>query len=302
MAHTHSFSLLEFQQKFNDEKSCEKYLFNLRWKDGFQCPKCKHNDYTYISTRKLYQCKSCKHQASLTAGTVMHRTRTPLHIWFWTIYLVSSDKRGCAALPLSKKLSISYWKAWSMIHKIRNAMSKRDAKYQLCNIAEIDDAYFCGSDKDTKPGRGTTKAKVIISVSTSDKGKPQYVKMQVVEELNQDSVHDFASEGIAKGTSIKSDGLNIYSKLSSQGYSHTCKVVKLTEACNYLPWVHILISNSKAFIIGTYHGALERKNLQTYLDEFCYRFNRRFWESQLFGRLLNACMVTKARTFAELTQ
>lgn len=290
MAHAQSFSLLEFQQKFSDEESCVKYLFNLKLKDGFQCPKCTHDSYTYISTRKLYQCKRCKHQTSLTAGTVMHRTRTPLHIWFWAIYLVSSDKRGHAALPISKKLSISYWKAWNMIHKIRDAMSKRNEDYQLCNIAEIDDAYFCGSDEDTKPGRGSTKAKVIIAVSTSDEGKPKYAKMQVVEELSQDTVHEFASEAIAKGTSIKSDGLRIYSKLSSEGYSHTSKVVKPAEACSYLPWVHTLISNSKRFIIGTYHGALNRKNLQTYLDEFCYRFNRRFWECELPLRLLNACL------------
>lgn len=301
MAHVQSLSLLEFQKKFNDEESCQEYLFNLRWEGGFKCPKCQHDSYSYISTRKLYQCKSCKYQASLTAGTVMHRTRTSLKIWFWVIYLIARDKRGHSALSISKSLEISYWKAWTMVHKIRNAMSQRDAEYQLCSLVEIDDAYFCGPDENGKRGRGSSKAKVIVAVSTSNEGKPKFATMHVVKELTQDSVHDFASQKIAEGANIKSDGLNIYSKLTSRGYSHIPKVTKGTDSCDFLPWVHTLISNAKAFIEGTYHG-LDRKHLQAYLDEFCYRFNRRFWENQLFGRLLNACLAAETKTFTELTQ
>jgi len=180
-------------------------------------------------------------------------------------------------------------------------MSKRDAKYQLCSLVEIDEAYFCGPDENSKRGRGSGKAKVIVAVSLSDKGKPEFATMHVVKQLNQDTVHDFAAQKIAEGAHIKSDGLNIYSKLSTKGYSHISKTTKNTDPCDFLPWVDTLISNAKAFIEGTYHG-LDRKHLQAYLHEFCYRFNRRFWEHQLFGRLLNACLASGTKTFAELTQ
>lgn len=188
-----------------------------------------------------------------------------------------------------------------MLHKIRRAMSKRDANYKLCGLIEMDDSYFGGSKEGGKRGRGTAKAKVIVSVSTSKQENPMFAKMEVVDQIDQENIHDVASKEVAQGSTIKSDGLNVYSKLPEKGYFHTSIVVKDTNICKALPWVHILVSNAKAFIAGTYHG-LGRKHLQAYLDEFCYRFNRRFWEDQLFGRLLNACVSVQAMKFAELTQ
>jgi transposase-like protein len=108
-------SLLEFNQRFPSQKECIEHLFNLRWPNGFICPRCNSQKYGFHSGRFLYQCKDCRYQASLTAGSVMHKTRTPLMIWFWTIFMVACDKRGHSALSISKELKISYWIAWTLL-------------------------------------------------------------------------------------------------------------------------------------------------------------------------------------------
>ena len=137
-------NLLAFQKRYQTEEDCEKKLFELRWPEGFMCPRCGHREYYFVEKRKLYQCKQCKHQVSLIANTIMHGSRSPLLIWFWAIYLIATDKRGLSALALSKRLDLSYWKAWTMTQKIRRAMRDRDANYKQVGIIEIDDSFFGG--------------------------------------------------------------------------------------------------------------------------------------------------------------
>ena len=135
-------SIIEFQRRFRTEVACRKHLFKLKWPDGFRCPICGHHEYFNLPKRQLFQCKSCGHQTSVTADTIMHRTRTPLRKWFWAIYLVANDKRGLSALQLSKKLKVSYFVAWSMLQRIRRAMKERDSSYELKGVIEIDEAFF----------------------------------------------------------------------------------------------------------------------------------------------------------------
>jgi len=124
-------SFFEFQKNYCSEEKCRERLFKVKWADGFVCPRCGNTTYYFHGTRNLYQCKKCKYQASVTSGTIMHKTRTPLVIWFWIIYLLSSDKQGISALELSKKLELRYATVWSILHKIRKAMKERDSKYKL---------------------------------------------------------------------------------------------------------------------------------------------------------------------------
>ena len=292
--------LLEFHQRFSSQKECIEHFFNLRWPNGFICPRCNSQKYGFHSGRFLYQCKDCRYQASLTAGSVMHKTRTPLMVWFWTIFMVACDKRGHSALSISKELKISYWVAWTLLQKIRSAMAEQDSRYKLKGIVELDDAYFGGKDKGKKRGRGTTKSKVLVAVSTdAEKEHAGFVKMKVVKKLNRDAVGKFVRENIEPGSKIQTDDLNIYDSLADLGVEH--EEYPLVSGEKPLPWVHTIISNAKAFCLGTYHR-FGRKHLQAYLDEFCYRFNRRFWENQLFDRLLAACTNCENTTYAELTQ
>jgi len=293
-------SLFEFHQRFPTEEDCAKHLFKLRWPDGFICPKCECQKCNFHISRLLYRCKDCKHDVSLTAGSVLHKTRTPLMIWFWTIFLVACDKRGHSALSISKELNISYWVAWTLLQKVRKAMAEQDSLYKLKGIIELDDAYFGSKDEGGKRGRGTTKSKILVAVSTDEEKKHAgFAKMQVVRKFDTNTVNKFVRENIEPGSRIQTDDLHIYNSLADLGVEHEEYPVVSGE--KPLPWVHTIISNAKTFCLGTYHR-FGKKHLQAYLDEFCYRFNRRFWENQLFDRLLAACINCEAMTYRELTQ
>ncbi len=295
--------LITFQRRFGTEKACRKRLFTLRWPEGFKCPRCGGHKEYFLEKRMLYQCVECKHQTSLTAGTVMHRTRTPLLKWFWAIYLVSTDKRGLSAMALSRKINIGLKCAWTMLHKIRKAMEARDAEYQLAGLIQVDDAFFKGgvSKGGDKRGRGTNKVPVLVMAAVRDEAIT-FAKMEVLDSVVGDNVKAALKRHVADAQRIKTDGLAVFNVVEEIGHEHTPEVIYPKQGKpNYdaLKWVNILVSNAKAFILGTYHGVM-KKHLQKYLDEFCYRFNRRFWPGQGFDRLLLACSSIAPVTYAEL--
>jgi len=292
-------TLIDFQANFGTEEQCRQYLYNKRWSGGYICPKCKHNEHYNITSRNLYQCKACNHQTSVTAGTIMDKTRTPLVKWFLAMYLMASDKRGISALSLKSKLGVSYTTAWTMCNKIRHAMGKRDESYSLGGIVELDDAFFGASSQGGKRGRGTDKTAVLVSVSLTGDGKPCYVKMEAVESVDGETVSKFAKSSIASGSEIRTDGYSTYSVLKDNGYYLVKKTYDPKKDPKHLHWTHILISNAKAFINGTFHG-LDSVHLQRYLDEFCYRLNRRWNPSDIFSRLVNACIYSGKITYYEL--
>ncbi len=131
MAKQNNLSLVTFQKLYSTDTACRERLFKMRWPDGFTCPRCGHNHYYFLENRNLYQCANCKYQASITAGTIFHKSRISLKKWFWAIYLVSRDKGGISALALKKHINVCYETAWLMLHKIRNAMKVRDEEYDL---------------------------------------------------------------------------------------------------------------------------------------------------------------------------
>jgi transposase-like protein len=292
-------NIIEFSEKYGTEEKCREYLFNTRWSEGFICPKCEHGEYFDIKSRNLYQCKKCNHQASVTAGTIMDKTRTPLVKWFMAMYLMSEDKRGISALSLMDKIGVAYQTAWSMCHRIRQAMGDRDEKYHLTGKVELDDSFFGSPTEGGKRGRGTEKTAVLTSVSLDCEGKPEFVKMKVVESVDGESVKEFAGDSIAKGSEIITDGLNVYTPLSSNGYTLNQKIFDPKNEPEHLHWIHIIISNVKSFISGTFHG-LDSLHLQRYLNEFCYRFNRRYFKSGVFSRLVNACACSPKFTYHDL--
>jgi len=298
MSKYNEISFFEFQERFRTEDDCFNHLKNLRWSEGFKCPKCGHTKAYYMEKRKVFQCTVCRNQTSLTSNTIFHKTRTPLKKWFWVIYLVGSDKRGCSAKRLQKMIAVSYATAWLMIHKIRHAMKERDSLYKLSNIIEMDDSYFGGSAPG-KRGRGAAnKSKVVVAVENRGTA-PGYAAMQVVERIDSEHIEDFASINIKEEQTIKTDDYPTYNVLDDD-FHHLGEVVKGQEANEKLPWVHILIGNAKSFIRGTYHG-VSHKYLQSYLSEFCYRFNRRYNEKLITDRILTACLFTTNITYAELT-
>ena len=294
--------LIDFQRKFSSEDACLVQLKHLRWPEGFRCPRCGHDKAYILRARRLFQCQACKHQASLTAGTIFHKTRVPLVKWFWMIFLMTRSKSGISVQSMQRMLEIkSYKTAWMMAHKIRKGLADRDARYTLRGVVEVDDAYFGGA-RSGPAGRGAKgKTKVVVAVETHGT-RAGFATMRTVETLEGAAIVDSLKGKLEAGTVARTDGLRSYRALAASGVRHQPEVVgDGPNAVKLFPWVHILISNAKGNIRGVHHGVSD-KHLQRYLSEFCYRFNRRYIEKQLFNRSLRACLSTPTITYAELSQ
>jgi len=279
-------SFYDWQQQFSNDAACLEHLATLRWPEGFQCPRCGHDHGWRLPSRPLYECARCHRQTSVTAGTLFHATKLPLTKWFWAIYWIASDKGSVSALRLAKLIGVTWRTAFSMLRKLRQAMGHRDTLYRLTEVIELDDALL-GGKRPGKRGRGAEgKACVLIACETWN-GKPGFIALEHVPSVNQPTVEDFAKRRLKPGQEIHSDGLAALGSLR-KNHRHIAKITPPEEASHWLPWVHIVISNLKRFILGTYHG-ISHQYLQEYLDEFAYRFNRRFWEPELPNRLLRLC-------------
>ena len=281
-------SFTQFIKRFPNEKACVEYLYSVKWPQGFECPVCGCRHGYTLKNRRQYQCANCRHQTSLTANTVMHRSHLPLTKWFWAIYLVACDKRGISALALAGKIEVCYETAWNMLRRIRAAMEMRDEHYVLQGIVEFDDSYFGAGKKGNIPGQGGRargNQAVFVAVSKDEKGNPAYLRMQLTPNVQSASIEAFARNRIAYASTVQTDGFNAYRKPLAKRYNHEWEV--FNPDGELLKWLHHMIGNAKTFINGTYHGT-STKHLQMYLSEFCYRFNRRKLGGAIFDRLLVA--------------
>lgn len=281
-------SFTQFIKRFPNEKACVEYLHKIKWPDGFECPVCGCRHGYALKNRRQYQCARCRHQTSLTANTVMHRSHLPLTKWFWAIYLVACDKRGISALAMAGKIEVCYETAWNMLRRIRAAMEMRDEHYVLQGIVEFDDSYFGAGKKGNNPGKGGRargNQAVFVAVSKDEKGSPAYLRMQLTPNIQSTSIEAFARSCIAFASTVQTDGFNAYRTPLAKRYNHEWEV--FNPDGEMLKWLHHMIGNAKTFINGTYHGT-STKHLQMYLSEFCYRFNRRKMGGAIFDRLLVA--------------
>ena len=280
MAKAEQITFKEFRTRFATEDDCRNYLFEQRFSDGFICPKCGCKEFYYLKTRHTCQCKQCRRQTSVTAGTVMHSTHLPLTTWFWAIYLCVTDKRGISAKGLARQLDLAYESAWFLLVRIRSAMRERDQNYMLEGIIEMDEAYLGAPRRGKKRGRGTERRKMAVAVSKDEKEHPLFLRLQMIPNIKRETLQSVINNHVKPGSSVECDGYRSYPGLENVS----------VDASKYetsdLKWVHIAIGNFKAFLLGTYHGSCGR--YQPYLDEFCFRFNRRFHPSQLFSRLSRA--------------
>jgi hypothetical protein len=306
--------LLSFQKEFSTDENCAKHLMALRWPEGFQCALCGHQGHWLVSSRNLLTCKRCRHQTSLTSGTIFHKTRTPLVKWYWLIYHMAIAKVGVSIAQIQRMLEIQDYKtAWLMAHKVRKAMADRDAQYSLAGLVEMDET-FIGPVGSTR-GRGSERKVTVlcaVSLYQDKKGKerPGFARMAVVDDASAETVKQFlerlgydssSEEGKKLLETIRSDGWRSYGAAAKEYELEHLRVVLKNpkDAGRLLPFVHHMISNAKAVIRGTHRG-VSSKHLQRYLNEVCYRFNRRFWEKELFDRLLTACATTDTVTYNEL--
>jgi len=233
-----------------------------------------------VSSSDLYY---CRHSVSLYQCTTV-----PLLKWFWAIYLTASDKGGISATRLAKQIGVSWLTARRMLQKIRTAMERRDSIYRLRDFIELDDTYVGGKKTGGKRGRGAAGKKPVL-VAVENKGiKAGFMAMEAVSTISGETVRLFLARHLQQGQTVRTDAFQALNTVG-ETQTHLKKVTPANEAMKWLPLVHIIIGNLKKFLNGTYHGVSSRY-LQEYLDEFCYRFNRRSWEFELPYRLLNACL------------
>ncbi len=277
-------NIMEFEKRFSSEQECRKYLFELRWPDGFKCPDCLHEK-AWITSRGLYHCAKCSSETSVTAGTIFHDTRKPLRLWFRAMWFVTNQKHGISALGLQRALSIgSYHTAWEWLYRLRHAMV-RPGRDRISGTVEVDETYV-GGKKAGKRGRGSGGKVLVIIAAQIDGNKIGRIRLQRIPDASGDSLNRAIKECIEPNSTVITDGWEGYSKLETFGYMRKIAKKEVTIGENLLPKCNMVASLLKRWLLGTHQGRAQ--HLDYYLDEFTFRFNRRTSHSRgmLFYRLV----------------
>ena len=277
--------MFEFEQNFATEEACREYLYQLRWPEGFVCPRCSHRK-AWRTRRGHFHCGHCSFQVSITAGTIFQDTRLPLRLWFRAMWQVVSQKQGISALGLQRVLGLKrYETTWTMLHRLRIAMV-RPGRDQLIGPAQVDETYI-GGPRSGKRGRGAAgKTLVLVAVEAKDK-RPGRIRLHKIKDASGASLMPAVKECVRPQSEVRTDGWEGYASLASFGYKHTIIRETADVGENLLPLANLVISLLKRWLIGTHQGKPLPSHLDYYLDEFVFRFNRRSSQSRglLFYRL-----------------
>lgn len=310
-------NLLEFQRMFPDEGACLSYLHRVRWPGGFVCESCKAVGEPFLlATRpRVVKCRACERESSVTAGTILHGTKTSLHVWFWAAYLVATQTSGISALELQKQLGIPrYETAYQLLHKLRAAMVRPDvdpigAQWPI----ELDISLVGGKHKGGGSGR-TDKVPVLIAVEVQRKEQrdPQTgkvikralagrIRLRKIPNKSAAAVEKFAKDCIVPGAVIRTDDGGEFEGLAARGYQHQPLPMRgdRTRMDAWLPLVSAVTANLKAWLDGTFHG-VGKQHLQAYLNEFMFRFNRRFYRAVSFRTLLGLGSIRLGPTYRSI--
>ena len=302
-------SIPDFIEKFPDEASCKAKFKEYRDQTGVLCSKCGGKEHYWKKDKEQYECKSCKTRTTLKSGTVMHKSKLPFRYWFIAMHLLTSTKKNFSAKEIQRQLGHKrYHPIWHMVQKLRESMGKRDGEYILAGRIELDECYFSAevpADRKDKPGnrgRGSKKISKVFVMAESElvespkKGKKSmrvgYLKMKVLEDLKSETINDLVKKLAADTTEVDTDDSTPYVDLKEYISRHNSHVIPKEKGGEILPWVHIVIDNEKRQLLNTFH-AVKPEFLQNYLDEFCYKFNRRYNSETSFNRLLVACVSYK---------
>jgi transposase-like protein/DNA-directed RNA polymerase subunit RPC12/RpoP len=303
-------NLLNFVSQYPDEASCRAKFKAYRDKEGVICPHCGSKKHYWKKDKESYECKQCGKRQSLRANTVMHGSKLPFRYWFIAIHLLTSTKKSFSAKELQRQLGHKrYEPVWNMLHKLRQIMGKRDELYRLSDTIELDEGFFSTEtdedekDNPLKRGRGSQKkSKVLVMIEskpiegkTTKTGKPRqagHLKMIVINDLKSSTITPVVQKNVSDESSINSDSSTSYVKLKNIVKEHRPQVIPKKETGKILPWVHIAISNAKRMLLDIFHD-IKPEYLQNYLNEFCYKFNRRYFGENLFDRLMIASVSYK---------
>ena len=300
-------SELELGQLFSSDERCLEYLYQIRFPDGFECWNCGGKKGYPIAERKAIECAACGKWTFLTAGTVMEKSKTSLCKWFAGAFFMTTLTPSMSALQFQRRLLVpSYECAFQMFHKLRAALVVPD-RTKLEGEIEMDETMI-GGHRIGPPGRGAEGKSLVIGavevVHYWQKGKERTragrARLLHVEDASGKTIVGFLKDYVEKGTLVRTDGWSGYSGIEKHGYRHDPFILRDPEqASKVFPHIHRVFGNLKAWIVGTFHG-VSPKHMQAYLNEYVFRFNRRFEPWQAFNAALGLAAESDAPTYEQL--
>jgi transposase-like protein len=286
---------LDFQQQFRDSNSCLEYLSEMKWKDGYTCRKCGCLIYTKGYTPFSRRCASCRYDESPTAHTIFHKLKFSILKAFHGVFRYSR-KKGMSSYELSKELSISQKTAWLFHRKIQQAMAS-SGKHPLTGEVHIDE-FVTGGPEPIKRGRSLgRKKKSLMMAEVIDGKKIGRIYCTKIANYKKETIYPIIERTVAKDARVVTDEFPTYDKLKEK-----FKKAKQRRSRNGSAFenLHQQIMNLKGWLRGIHHHCSEH-HYQLYLDEFCFRTNRRNKEHGIFCSLMTRIASIQSKTFKELT-
>jgi len=308
-------SLPEFQKLFPDDLACMNYLSGVPWPDGFECSQCGTvaEPYRYPQRPGVLRCRKCRRDFSITSGTAMERTRVPLSVWFWAAYLLTSQTPGMSAVQFQRQLGLKrYETAFQILHKLRAGMVRSNQDQiggHSDDHVEVDEVFIGGKTRGKGSGNhnqvivaGAVEVKWRKGDSKLNKRKSGRVagrvRLSVVPDRSANSLCGFVKAAVKPSSLVVTDGWYAYRGIGMMGYQPVAIPangdVEITE--EHLPMIHLVFSNLKAWLLGIHHG-VSHQHLQAYLNEFTFRFNRRFYPFSAFRSLLGIASGATSPTY-----
>ncbi|MGC9385295.1 MAG: IS1595 family transposase, partial [Kosmotogaceae bacterium] len=285
-----SLSIFEFQGRFPDDDACLSYLADIKWSNGFVCPKCGHNHYCKATKKHSRQCTKCNHIVSPTSGTLFHKVKFPILKAFYIVYYVSTTKKGISSTELSRKLSLRQKTCWLFKQKVMKAMQS-SGNFKMQGKVEVDETVVGGQEEGVVGRKNKKKKLVVFAIERKGKGI-QRLYGKVISNASSKELGGFMKSNIATDANIKTDEWTGYKPLR-KNFPNLSQTPSGKKGEGF-PDLHRAIMGFKGWLRGMHHHA---EHLQAYIDEYTYRFNRNFMTTGIFENLINRMMDSKPVTY-----
>lgn len=298
------FTVAQFIRQFSTNRACFEYLRDLRWPDGMTCPKCAQvTPHHLIEKKRVYSCQHCGTQTAPTGGTIFHKSRTPLTVWFYVIYQMAQTRCGVSAKEIERQTGVTYKAAWRMCQLVRAALAETEPA-AFTGTVEADETYVGGKPRykgQRRPGRPSWDAKQPVFGLVERGGR---VRAWVVDDCKRATVMPIIEANVTAGSMMNTDEYAVYLPLAERGYGHEAVRHKarqyvrevVDETTGEVHSVHTnTIEGFWSHLKGgttSVHKGVSRRYLQRYADEWAFRYSHRNADRPMFsafmGRIADA--------------
>jgi len=285
-------NILEFTNKFNDDKACLQYLAEIKWSAGYQCTKCGHTKFTVRKKNLARDCNRCHHVESPTANTMFHKLRFGLQKAFMIGFEMTASTKGLSSSQVAKRYGISRTTAWTYMHKVRTAMQS-SGEYPMEGEVQVDEFVYGGKET-LKQGRSTNskKKKLVGAVELSDNGKVKRVYFKKIQNYSSESLRVIFDAHISKKAKVFTDKWTGYKPISKDYEIHQ----DYSDNGSSMKQMHTIIHQLKSWLRSTYSW-VHKDHIEKYLAEFSFRINRSIYKQTIFHKLIKRMIYTKQVTY-----